>query len=664
MVKRSLQACPAKVHQAKRAFTLKGWTQENLAGEVNLKTRQPIWRFFTGQPVERQVFVEICGILDLDWREIALDPPAAFPEVGIVPAAATLDLDGLVAHLRAQRSEFIQHQCGIVQLLDVGRPVAIDDIYVDIHLWEQPSSDRWHDFTERSHLTPECWRQSSERTVQNYISGNTAVENYSKLKVLGKLGAGKTLLLKHLAIECDRGNFAADRVPILMSLSDFAQELSQHPKFSLLEYIAQSFSSSGSIDISVVETLLRMGRALILIDDIDDVNTGDSSSVLKKLRKFSEKYHKNQFIVTCRNTTITFQLHGFTAVEIAPFTHSQIVTYVHKWLALFDRDAGRKQSQLLQNLELPENWRLRQLAATPLLLHLVCNLFQCQDRSPARWLEFSDRTIGLLLGRWDEAKGRDRVSERLSLSHKLQLLSQLAATTFDRGRYDIDRRTIEWAIGDYLRQLQQREMPPAELRLESAAVLAELEHQHGVLVARAQGIYSFSTVLFQEYFTACNISLADNLTIDSSLQSLVNHLTDPRWRQVFLLTAVMLGNADKLVRMMRQQIDILVDREPVLQDFLMWASQTLPRNRDRLQQLTAVIADYRHTHSTWQLHRDWEQLLQSYCYINQLLLDCLSSAVVSPQLRQQIESNFISPDPNIPLIPTLLPPAARSPQSA
>ena len=62
MVKRSLQACPSRLHQAKRAFALKGWTQENLAGEVNLKTRQPIWRFFTGQPVERQIFVEICGI--------------------------------------------------------------------------------------------------------------------------------------------------------------------------------------------------------------------------------------------------------------------------------------------------------------------------------------------------------------------------------------------------------------------------------------------------------------------------------------------------------------------------------------------------------------------------------------------------------------------------
>ena len=60
MVKRSLKASPNGIQWAKRAFAIKGWTQENLAGEVNLKTRQPIWRFFTGQPVDRQIFMEIC----------------------------------------------------------------------------------------------------------------------------------------------------------------------------------------------------------------------------------------------------------------------------------------------------------------------------------------------------------------------------------------------------------------------------------------------------------------------------------------------------------------------------------------------------------------------------------------------------------------------------
>ncbi|MEH1982187.1 MAG: hypothetical protein V7L27_23430, partial [Nostoc sp.] len=63
MVKRSLQASLNGIQEAKRAFARKGWTQDNLAGEVNLKTRQPIWRFFSGRPVERHTFIEICLVL-------------------------------------------------------------------------------------------------------------------------------------------------------------------------------------------------------------------------------------------------------------------------------------------------------------------------------------------------------------------------------------------------------------------------------------------------------------------------------------------------------------------------------------------------------------------------------------------------------------------------
>ena len=39
---------------------------------MGLKTRQPIWRFFAGKPVERFTFFEICARLDLDWQEIVL----------------------------------------------------------------------------------------------------------------------------------------------------------------------------------------------------------------------------------------------------------------------------------------------------------------------------------------------------------------------------------------------------------------------------------------------------------------------------------------------------------------------------------------------------------------------------------------------------------------
>jgi predicted NACHT family NTPase len=61
--------------------------------------------------------------------------------------------------------------------------------------------------------------------------------------------------------------------------------------------------------------------------------------------------------------------------------------------------------------------------------------------------------------------------------------------------------------------------------------------------------------------------------LDQSLGKLVSHITDPRWHEVFLLTATMLRSADSLVQLMKQHIDSLVAQDPYLQNFLIWASQ-------------------------------------------------------------------------------------------
>ncbi len=42
---------------------------------MGVKTRQPIWRFFAGKPVDRYTFFEICARLDLDWEEIVVKVP-------------------------------------------------------------------------------------------------------------------------------------------------------------------------------------------------------------------------------------------------------------------------------------------------------------------------------------------------------------------------------------------------------------------------------------------------------------------------------------------------------------------------------------------------------------------------------------------------------------
>ncbi len=581
MAKRSLQASTSGIQQVKRAFALNGWTQEQLAGEVNLKTRQPIWRFFTGQPVDRQVFQEICLILDLDWREIAIDPPAEFADLADLAKAPVFDIDALVQQVKLQRKEKIQDQCGILDIWDIGRLVSIDDIYVDVNILEEIASQKSFDINNLPNLGPgEFDRIGLGEVEQKQIPGMQAVEKHSKLRVLGKPGVGKTTFLQHLAIQCSRGKFAANRVAIFITLRDFAEESRHSGNFSLLNYLRQAFLTSGISHPSAIETLLQAGRVLLLLDGMDEVLSQDSTAVLREIRKFSDKYHKNQFVASCRTAAYKLRLKGFTDVEIAPFTQFQIVTFAKKWFATFTKtngQAGEPQSvQFIKKLDLPENWQYRQLIVTPLFLHLACWVFHSQDKFPTKPTEFYKQGLDLLLGKWDEAKGikSDYIYRDFLLPQKLRLLSQLAAVTFEQGQYFFEQRIIEQYIGDYLRNLPGMTQEPEELQLESEAILKAIEIQHGLLTERARGIFSFSYLAFHEYFTARQIVASHNLQgLDQALSGLVSHITDPHWRQVFLLTVAMLRSADSLVQLMKQQIDGLVAQDPYLQEFLIWASQ-------------------------------------------------------------------------------------------
>ncbi|GAB4380117.1 MAG: hypothetical protein Kow00121_35710 [Elainellaceae cyanobacterium] len=646
MVKRSLKASFPGIQQAKSAFARKGWTQENLAGEVGLKTRQSVWRFFTGQPVERQVFQELCLILDLDWREIAIDPPAEFPEPGEVTNDPVADIDTLVKRVKLQRQPKIQDQCGTLQLLNVSRPVKIDDLYINVNILEEIPSQQWLELADLQRSTSQACDRSSLEAVQTQMAGVKAVEIYSKLRVLGKPGTGKTTFLQHLAIRCNQGSFAANRVPIFVNLRDFADEFRAADEVSLLSYIFEEFRTSGISDLAVLETLLQEGRVLLLLDGLDEVLAQDCRAVVNEIRRLSEKYQKNLFVVTCRTAAKTLNLRRFTDVEMAPFGQDQIVEFAQKWFTALKKttyQAGQEQAvQFVQQLGLSENIPFRRLAVTPLFLHLACWVFHHQGKFPSKRAEFYKQCLDLLLSKWDETKGieRDEMYHGFLLPQKLKLLSQVATVTFEQGNYFFERQAVEQQIGDYIRSLPNAAIEPEELQLDSEEILKAIELQHGLLAERVQGIFSFGDQIFQEYFTARKIVANYNLqSSDRALEQLVSHVTEPRWREIFLLTVAMLRSADSLVQMMKQEIDAIVAQDLYLQKFVTWASH---QSLAEPPQLAAI--QHHSTQSNWEFSAEQQEILQRYYDANQLLLDCLNSnSEVTAAVRQEIEAALLLP---------------------
>jgi predicted NACHT family NTPase len=162
---------------------------------------------------------------------------------------------------------------------------------------------------------------------------------------------------------------------------------------------------------------------------------------------------------------------------------------------------------------------------------------------PSKRSKLYEQGLDILLRRWAEAKGiqRDEVYRDLDVEHKKELLSQVAAITFERGDYFFEQDKIQRYIADYLRTLPNAITDRATLQRDSEVVLKSIEAQHGLLVERARGIYSFSHLTFQEYFTAKYFVESSD---SQALENLSSHITEKRWREVFLLTAEMLPNAE------------------------------------------------------------------------------------------------------------------------
>ena len=586
MAKRSLKASLPGIDRAKKAFERTGWTQEYLAAEVGLSTRQSVWKFFKGKPIERHIFIDLCFQLNLDWQEIADFPPLPPRDNSLMEepkssltATVAQDSPPLITTKRSPigtdpwRSQIrgqIEAQCGTIQsFFEFAQPLALENIYTNQNVLTRLSNQRWLEISDL--------QNSRQRTLANRdletIPALEAATKHSKLMLLGKPGAGKTTFLQYLALQCIREKFKADCIPVLISLRAFVVQGKECQDFSLLGYL-ERFWRNYDLSLEQIKTLLQQGKVLILLDGLDEIPQEYERQIVGQIQQFSQLYYQNSLIITCRLAGQQYRFNGFTYVELADFNPAQVEIFAQRWFVATAGDArtgDTKARQFLEQLQNKNNQAIRELVSTPILLNLICSVFQERLSFPDKRARLYREGLDILLVRWDRSRGieREQAYHNLALADKIKLLSHIAAVNFQQGNYFLETDRLLQTIADYLEASLDSDSDPETLRLDSKAILRAIEVQHGLLVERARGIYSFSHLTFQEYLTARKIvSTANSDELNDSLRHLATHLTNPQWREVILLTASMLPNADYLMQQLKLQVDAILKEDSKLQEFL------------------------------------------------------------------------------------------------
>lgn len=460
----------------------------------------------------------------------------------------------------------IKERCSTVRILNMSQPVSIEEIFTNVNIIENLASNCYMSAEDLAiRFNPDnVARVEFGKFSERCFPGLEVMKKHKKLKILGRPGSGKTTFLRWLAISCIENKYETHSIPIYIELREYA---SMSHGTDLFQYIALNFQDH-EIKKDELNSIFRNGDALILLDGLDEVRESDYDRVIYEIRAFTYRFSKCKYALTCRTATREYTFENFVDVEIADFNSEQIEYFVNHWF----NSKGKNQIASLFLEKLRDEETIQEIASTPLLLTLLCTVFEDTIKFPFNRAELYEEGLYVLLKKWDASRNveREDVYRHLSMQRKRDMLGKIALSTFENHEYFFNKKKLEESIFEYIKNIPAFGIDEDDLALalDSEAILKAIESQHGILVERAKGVYSFSHLTFQEYFSARRI--VRDSSADSYLEKLSSYVGSTRWNEVFLLVVSMLDDASNLILMMEKEIHKMFSIDEELVHFFEW----------------------------------------------------------------------------------------------
>ncbi|MYT33502.1 MULTISPECIES: NACHT domain-containing protein [unclassified Streptomyces] len=367
------------------------------------------------------------------------------------------------------------------------------------------------------------------------VPADQALAGRDHVLLRGVAGSGKSTLVQWLAVSCTKplGTTALPhlygRIPFVLPLRTLTRAGAALPTPDRF-LAATGCPVSGTQPTGWADRVLTAGRALLLVDGLDEIPEREREATRRWLRDLLDAFPGNLWLATTRPSAVRddwLAPEGFDELTLSPMSRDEVAAFIARWHRAARHDAddpdrldAYEQSLLTAVRTKPD---LGRLATNPLMCGLICALHR--DRRgylPHGRKELYDAALSMLLSRRDrerDMRGPDGIE--LADEPQIQLLQRLAYWLIRNGRTELDRDRAERILADILPAV-----PAAASQGPAPAVFRHLLHRSGLLREPAPGTVDFIHRTFQDYLGA------KAAVEEGDFGLLVQHAGESQWEDV------------------------------------------------------------------------------------------------------------------------------------
>ncbi len=387
---------------------------------------------------------------------------------------------------------------------------------------------------------------------------NQVLREHPHIFIYGEPGSGKTSYLQWLALRCRTGQVLQDYVPIFVEIRQFTTINAAGTLLTYFEELFKQWGFSGSD----ARRVLDAGKVVFLFDGLDETLNAERDRIEIMIERLLQNYEQCRFIFSSRLARKFPFSDRFQKVIIAPLhPRRHIPEFVQRWFAQPGKQPAMA-AQMLEKLRSKSYQGIRELSRRPVLLKLLCIVFEVHGDFPTRRGAVFDRGIEELTRPKADLETHIAEIPKL-LDHHIQgILCRVASYFFIDLKVQIlfAKRDVERIIQDYFEEQHGINRDS----VSGPTILNCIEQSNGLLVRWSQDYCAFSHLTYQEFFTASHLIQTATYT------EVYEHLHDPRWNFVTGLTAELLPQeaCSSFFVGFKQTIDNYISRDAKLSELL------------------------------------------------------------------------------------------------